>query len=165
MLFILNLMIIFALENMSNLKLRSMKKLLLVYCMIVVSLTASAQFTVYQPVEVPRTTYTPSPGYGTPFTIYEPVYSTPYQQRQQQTKPKMQEVTLRGYYKKGNDWYSTPIRAGVIGEEVRLLSIKTQYGWSNCGNKASEVGAFDSEEIRDNFNYKVFTSICGTVYF
>ena len=42
--------------------------------MIVVSLTASAQFTVYQPVEVPRTSYTPSPGYGTPFTIYEPVY-------------------------------------------------------------------------------------------
>ena len=73
--------------------------------MIVVSLTASAQFTVYQPVEVPRTTYPPSPGYGTPFTIYEPVYGNPYQQMQQ-AKPKMQEVTLRGYYKKGNDWYS-----------------------------------------------------------
>jgi len=64
-----------------------MKKLLFICSMIVASLTASAQFTVYQPVEVPRTTYTPSPGYGTPFTIYEPVYGNPYQQRQQQAKP------------------------------------------------------------------------------
>lgn len=77
----------------------------------------------------------------------------------------MQEVTLRGYYKKGNDWHSTPIRVGVIGEEIRLLSAKTQYGWSNCGNKASEIGAFDPEVIRDNFNYKVFTTTYGTIYF
>ena len=141
-----------------------MKKLLFVCSMIVVSLTASAQFTVYQPVEVPRTTYTPSLGYGTPFTIYEPVYGNPYHQ-QQQARPKMQEVTLRGYYKNGNDWYHMPIRVGVIGEEVRLLSIKTQHGWSNCGNKASEVGAWDAEEIRDNFNYKAYSTLCGTVYF
>ena len=74
-----------------------MKRILFLCGMAVVSLTASAQFTVYQPVEVPSTSYTPSPGYGTPFTIYEPVYGNPYQQRQQQTRPKMQEVTLRGY--------------------------------------------------------------------
>ena len=77
----------------------------------------------------------------------------------------MQEVTLRGYYKKGNNWYSTPIRVGVIGKEIRVLSTKTQNGWSNCGNKASEVGPFDSEEIKDNFNYKAFTTIFGTIYF
>lgn len=165
LLFIPYFLIIFALENMLNIKLRSMKRLLFICGMAVVSLTASAQFTVYQPVEVPSTSYTPSSDYGTPFTIYEPVYSNPYQQRQQQARPKMQEVTLRGYYKKGNDWYSTPIRVGVIGEEIRLLSTKTQYGWSNCGNKASEVGAFDPEVIRDNFNYKVFTTIYGTIYF
>lgn len=141
-----------------------MKKLLIICGMMVASLAASAQFTVYQPVEVPSTSYTPSPGYGTPFTIYEPVYSSTQRQRQQ-ARPKMQEVTLRGYYKKGDEWYSTPIRVGVIGEEVRLLSTKTQYGWSNCGNKASEVGAFDSEVIRDNFNYKAFTTIYGTIYF
>ena len=143
-----------------------MKKILFASMMLFGALSANAQFTVYQPVEVPRTSYTPSPGYGTPFTtIYEPVYGNPYQQRQQQARPKMQEVTLRGYYKKGNDWYSTPIRVGVIGEEVRLLSTKTQYGWSNCGSKASEVGAFDSEVIRDNFNYKAYSSLYGTIYF
>lgn len=142
-----------------------MKKILFASMMLFGTISANAQFTVYQPVEVPRTTYTPSPGYGTPFTIYEPFYGNSYQQRQQQTRPKMQEVTLKGYYKKGNEWYSTPIRVGVIGEEVRLLSTKTQHGWSNCGNKASEVGAWDSEEIRDNFNYKVYSTLYGTVYF
>ena len=77
----------------------------------------------------------------------------------------MQEVTLRGYYKKGNDWYHMPIRVGVIGDEVRLLSVKTQYGWSNCGNAASYVSTFDSEEVRDNFNFKAYSVQFGTVYF
>ena len=147
-----------------------MKKLLFICVMIVVSLTASAQFVVYQPAEAPSSSYTPSPGYGAPFTIFEPVemaprrsYSGHYQQRPSQSR--MQQVTLRGYYKKGNDWYSMPIRVGVIGEEVRLLSTKTPNGWSNCGNKASEVGAWDSEEIRDNFNYKAYSTLHGTVYF
>ena len=141
-----------------------MKKILFASMMLIGTMSANAQFVVYQPAEVPRTTYTPSPGYGTPFTVYEPVYGNPYYQ-QQQARPKMQEVTLRGYYKKGEEWYHMPIRVGVIGEEVRLLSIKTQYGWSNCGSQASDVGAWDSEEIRDNFNYKAYTTIYGTIYF
>ena len=77
----------------------------------------------------------------------------------------MQEMTLKGYYKKGNDWYYTPIRVGIIGEEVRLLSVKQQSSWSNCGSVASEVGAFDPEEIRDNFTFKAFSIQYGTVYF
>ena len=86
--------------------------------------------------------------------------------QQQPARPRMQEVTLKGYYKKGDDWYYTPIRVGVIGdEEVRVLSVKTQHGWMNCGNAASSVGAFDSEVIRDNFNYKAYTTIYGTIYF
>jgi hypothetical protein len=89
LLFIPYFLIIFAPENMLNIKLRSMKRLLFICGLAVVSLTASAQFTVYQPVEVPSTSYTPRSGYGTPFTIYEPVYSNPYQQRQQQAIPTM----------------------------------------------------------------------------
>lgn len=58
-----------------------MKKIILASMMLFGTMSANAQFTVYLPVEVPRTTYIPSPGYGTPFTIYEPVYSNPYQQR------------------------------------------------------------------------------------
>lgn len=142
--------------------------------MIAVTLTASAQFTVYRSIDTPQPSYTPSPGYGVPFTTYQPApsssYRSPYsdnpsQMNPQQAKTRMQEVTLKGYYKKGNDWYYTPIRVGVIGDEVRLLSAKTQYGWSNCNSEASEVGAWDSEEIRDNFNYKAYTTIYGTIYF
>lgn len=139
-----------------------MKKILFASLMLFGTMSVNAQFTVFQPVDVPQTSYSPSSGYGTPFSIYEPVYGNPYQQ---QPKPKMQEVTLRGYFKKGNEWYYMPIRVGVIGEDVRLLSIKTQYGWSNCGSTASEVGAWDTEEIRDNFNYKAYSTLCGTVYF
>lgn len=140
-----------------------MKKIYIIISMMFVTVSSSAQFTVFHSVDVPRASYTPSMGYGTPFTIYEPVHVSPYQH--QTPKPKMQEVTLTGYYKKGNDWYYAPIRVGVIGDEIRLLSIKTQHGWSNCGNTASSVGGLDAEEIRDNFNYKVFSTICGTIYF
>lgn len=142
-----------------------MKKILFTSLMLLGTIGANAQFVVYQPLDVPQTTYTPSPGYGTPFVIYEPKYGNSSQKRQQMTKPKMQEMTLRGYYKKGENWYSMPIRVGVVGEVVNLLSVKTQHGWSNCGNKASEVSSWDAEEIRDNFNYKAFSSFYGTVYF
>ena len=151
-----------------------MKKLLFIYSMIAVSLTASAQVTVYRNVETPQPSYTPSPGYGVPFTIYEPLpsssYQSPYsgyssQRVQQPAKPKMQEVTLKGYYKEGNDWYYTPIRVGIIGEEIHVLSVKTQHGWMNCGNTAGSVGSWDPEEVRDNFNYKAYTTIYGTIYF
>ena len=142
--------------------------------MIAVTLTASAQFTVYRSIDTPQPSYTPSPGYGVPFTTYQPApsssYRSPYsdnpsQRIQQSAKPRMQEVTLKGYYKKGNDWYYTPIRVGIIGEEVRLLSVKQQSSWSNCGTVASEVGAFDPEEIRDNFTFKAYSIQYGTVYF
>ena len=139
-----------------------MKKLLFICSMIVVSLTASAQFTIYRSIETPQSSYTPSLGYGDPFTIYEPVYGSTYQRP---AKPKIQEVTLKGYYKKSDGWYYAPIRVGIIGEEIRLLSIKMQNRWNNCGTKANEVGVYDAEEIHDNFNYKVFTSLCGMVYF
>ena len=157
-----------------------MKKLLFICSMIVVSLTASAQFAVFRSIHgTPQQSYTPSPGYGSPFMIYQPsqssYYQNPYREeyqvgqaqsyQQQPVRPKMQQVTLKGYYKKGNNWYCTPIRVGVIEDEVCILSVKTQHGWMNCGNAASSVGAYDTEEIRDNFNYKAYTYNYGTVYF
>ena len=97
--------------------------------------------------------------------VYEPVYVDSYQRQQQQRKPQMSQVTLTGYYKKGNRWQSTPIRVGVTDEKVILLSVKSGYNWANCGNAASMVGGFDAEEIRDNVTYKAFNSLFGTIYF
>lgn len=146
--------------------------MMLVCSMLLGTLTASAQFTVYRSAEDQSySAYTPSMGYGVPFTVYRPAEVEPYYYGQQQyqqrqpARPKMHEVTLRGYFKKGNNWYYMPIRVGVIGEEVRLLSVKQQSGWSNCGSVASQVGAFDSEVIRDNFNYMAYSTQCGMVYF
>ncbi len=145
-----------------------MKEMMIACCMLLGTVTASAQFTVYQSAEAPHRSYTPSMGYGVPFTTYEPIEVAPsrgYSHQQQPAQPKMQEMTTRGYYKKSDGWYSAPIRVGVIGDEVRLLSIKTQHGWSNCGSVASEVGAFDPEEIRDNFTFKAYSSLYVMVYF
>jgi hypothetical protein len=138
-----------------------MKKSLFIIIMMLGSLSANAQFTVYRPYNAPSTSYNPSPGYGIPFSTYEPLPN--YQQ--QPERPRMQQFTLKGYYKKGDDWYYTPIRVGVVGDEVSILSAKTQYGWINCGATANDVGAWDAEEIRDNFNYKVYTTIYGIIYF
>ena len=98
-----NFLIIFALRIYVERKLRSMKKLLFICSMIAVSLTASAQFTIYQPIERSQPSHTPSPGYGAPFTVYEPAPSVTYQSPnstyqapsiQQPAKPRMHEVTL-----------------------------------------------------------------------
>ena len=48
-----------------------MKKMMIACCMLLGTVAASAQFTVYQSAEVPQRSYTPSIGYGVPFTIYE----------------------------------------------------------------------------------------------
>ena len=83
-----------------------MKEMMIACCMLFGTVTASAQFTVYQSAEVPQRSYTPSMGYGVPFTIYEPIEVTPRrsyshqdQYQQQPAQPKMQEMTLKGYYR------------------------------------------------------------------
>jgi len=143
-----------------------MKKILFVCSLLIGCVSADAQFVIYNSTpDVPQSSYAPSSRLGGASAIfnYEPSYPVP--RYQMPARPKMQEVTLRGYYKKGNDWYNIPIKVGVAGDEVKLLSIKTQGGWMGCGSAASEVGAFDTEEIRDNFNYKAYSTLYGTVYF
>jgi len=138
-----------------------MKKLFVLCIMLLCSISVNAQYTVFHPSNTPSQSYSPSPGYGIPFATYEPMYNN----QQLQSMPRMQQVTMRGYYIKGGDWYYTPIRVGFVEDKVILLSIKTQYGWQNCQSTAKDVGAFDSEEIRDNFNFKAYTMIRGMVYF
>ena len=54
-----------------------MRKMMIACCMLLGTVAASAQFTVYQSAEVPQRSYTPSMGYGVPFTIYEPIEVMP----------------------------------------------------------------------------------------
>ena len=74
-----------------------MKKFMFAFAMMLASISANAQFTIYQPAGVRHESYTPSDGYGVPFTIYEPIdMEGGYRQT---AKPRMQQVTLTGYYK------------------------------------------------------------------
>lgn len=140
-----------------------MKKAFTLAAIALFALSAKAQFTVYRPADVGAAeSYTPSYGYGAPYTIYRPAPQPGQRQRQQ---PRMQEVTLTGYYNDHYGWHSVPIRVGVTDEKVILLSIKSGYRWNNVGNVASMVNGFDKEEIRDNFTYKVYCAGVGNVYF
>ena len=127
---------------------------------MICSLSAFAQFTVYEPVIVPstpstsRSTYSPSP-------ICEPVY--PNMPRRQAPKEKV--LTMKGYYQKSNEWYVAPIKVVVSEDNVKLASIKVQNRWDTCNAAVYEVSAFDTETVRDNFNFKAFTTIVGYIYF
>lgn len=127
---------------------------------MICSLSAFAQFTVYEPVIVPSTPSTSRSTYS-PFTIYEPVY--PNMPRRQAPKEKV--LTMKGYYQKSNEWYVAPIKVVVSEDNVKLASIKVQNRWDTCNAAVYEVSAFDTETVRDNFNFKAFTTIVGYIYF
>ncbi len=140
-----------------------MKKVLFCAIALFCSVASHAQFLIYQPAGTPQQQYqSPSPGYGVPYTIYQPA---PMPGQRQQAAPRMQEVTLTGYYKDNRGWHSAPIRVGVTGEKVVVLSVKNGNHWMNCGNAASMVGQFDTEEVKDSFTYKAFCYAFGTIYF
>ena len=127
---------------------------------MICSLSAFAQFTVYEPVIVPSTPSTSRSTYS-PFTNYEPVY--PNMPRRQAPKEKV--LTMKGYYQKSNEWYVAPIKVVVSEDNVKLASIKVQNRWDTCNAAVYEVSAFDTETVRDNFNFKAFTTIVGYIYF
>ena len=137
-----------------------MKKTILMAVAIICSLSAHAQFTVYEPLIVPSTPSTSRNIYS-PFTIYEPVF--PNMPRRQAPKEKV--ITLKGYYQKTSKWYVAPIRVVVTEDDVKLASIKVQNRWDICNAAVYEVSAFDTETIQDNFNFKAFTTIVGYIYF
>lgn len=124
------------------------------------SLSAFAQFTTYQPVIVPSTPTTSS-GTFDPFTTYEP--ADPYLPAKK--APQKKVITIKGYYQKSDKWYVVPIRVAVSDDDIRLASVKGQHIWISCNSAVYEVGAFDPEIIRDNFNFKAFATTFGTIYF
>lgn len=143
-----------------------MKKLFVIVVAMMASLTASAQFTVYKNVPDPTrsSNYNPYRGYETnPYRGYE---TNPYGNQYRSTpKPKAKQYTLTGYYKKSDGWYQTKIKISVSEDEVKLIGVKYGNNWAGCSSKVSEVGAFDSKEVQDNFNYKGYFTYLGTIYF
>lgn len=139
-----------------------MKKSLFIFVTLLMSLTASAQFTVYQNVDVPSRSSTQSNNFN-PFSVFE---SNPYNNQYRSTpRPQSKQYTLTGYYKKTDGWYHTQIKISITGDEIKLIGVKYGNNWAGCDSKVSEVGAFDTQEVKDNFNYKGYFTYLGTIYF
>lgn len=136
---------------------------------MLVSVTATAQFTVYEPVIVPERSTGSSYGYNNPYSGYGNPYSdygNPYNNSYRPApKPKAKTYTLTGYYRNNTGWYQTQIRVSVKGEEIKLVGVKYGNNWTGCNSNVSEVGGFDTKEVQDHFNYKGYFYLLGMVYF
>ena len=130
---------------------------------LLMSISSYAQFTVYEPVYAPPSQST-SPSYYDPFTVYQ---SVPYGDGQYRRTPQPQakKYTLTGYYKDTRGWHQTQIRVSVSDDVIKLVGVKYGNNWCGCNSTVSEVGAFDTQEVKDNFNYKGYFTNFGTIYF
>lgn len=139
-----------------------MKRIMIIMAAMVCTMTVSAQFTVYEPVYVPRqqAPITRSNTYN-PFTVYEPIgVPTPRVQKQVKT------LTLKGYYKKADKgWVCAPIKVAITDDDVKLVGLKLSNQWAGVNAAVSEVSSLDPEIVRDNFNFKAYSSLVGTIYF
>ena len=146
-----------------------MKKLLLFLSVMLISLSASAQFTVYKPVIVDKNgnwvnrndnnsnNYNPNND-----NIYN--FSTPQrsQQQQQQQSP---AISIRGYYNSNDQWKSVLIKVQIIDKKVYVVGIKRQTtGWSNEKTRAYSTELME-KEIKDNFDYYIGDYVYGKIYF
>ena len=128
---------------------------------MLMSITCYAQFTVFENVDVPSRSST-TPDYG-PFSIYEPV---PYGNEQYRApRPKAKQYVLTGYYQDYKGWHSTPIKVSISGDNAKLVGVKIGNNWFGCNSNISEVGAFDLQEIQENFNFKGYHPNVGSIYF
>lgn len=140
-----------------------MKKLFIALIALLSSLSASAQFMTYEPLYGGGSSRSYSSGSQGSFLIYEPqIYDAP---RRVQPREQTKTYAVTGYYQDRNQWKTVPCKLVIAGDDVKAVTYKTQHGWFNATGKFSEVSAFDPEEVRDNFNYKVWTSTYGTIYF
>ena len=140
-----------------------MKKVFLLLVVMLTSIGASAQFTVYRSATVPERST--NQDYG-PFTVYQAVPTDPMPYNSQRApQPKTQKYTLTGYYKNQNGWQKAPIKVSVTGDVIKLIGIKIGNRWSSCSSNVNEVGAFETEEVKDNFTYKGYVTYLGSVYF
>ena len=130
---------------------------------MLMSISSYAQFTIYEPVYAPPSRST-SPSYYDPFTVYQsvPDYDVQYRRAPQ---PTAKQYTLTGYYKTHEGWFRTQIRVSVSDDVIKLVGVKYGNSWCGCNSTVSEVGAFDTQEVKDNFNYKGYFTNLGMIYF
>ena len=144
-----------------------MKKNLLIILTSIISLSASAQFTTFEPVIVDR--------YGNRVEMNSSRSNSnsssnyynynPYNYQQRQQVHSSQTLSTRGYYIKNNQWHPVLLKVKVIGEEIWVTGIKRQtIGWSNCDKRVNST-RYLQEEISNSFDYYVGDYEFGNIYF
>lgn len=141
-----------------------MKRLLSILAVTLVVITASAQapFTTYKPAQ--SNNYSDSYQSTTPFTYYRSL-PDPNSNYRPAPQPKSKTYNLTGYYKDYEGWHKTPIKVTVIGDKIVLSAYKYGNYWLDNSGTASEIDYYDSDEVKENFNYKARTIQLGVVYF
>lgn len=145
-----------------------MKKAMFVLMAMMMSLTASAQFTTYKPVIVDRNgnwvNYNDgnnNSNYSNPYNNNTYQYRTPQRSQQQQS----QTISTRGYYIYNNQWKSVLIKVQIIDDKVYVVGIKRQStGWANEKKQAYSTQLMQ-QEIKDNFDYYIGDYVYGKIYF
>ena len=130
---------------------------------IAISADAQAPFTTYRP-STPSSGYSNSYSGSSPFSIYRPA-PNPYSNYRQTPQPRSKTYNLTGYYQSGGEWYTLPIKVTVTGDNMVLSAYKLGQYWLSNSGTIYEVGYYDSEVVKEHFNYKANTVHKGTVYF
>ena len=143
-----------------------MKKFMFIATALLMSLSASAQFTVFEPVIVDRNgnwvnrESNSSRDYNNSYDFNMPQPSQPSQQQQQS-----QVFSTRGYYINNNQWVSVLLKVKVIEDNVYVVGIKrSTTGWSNESIRAYSTELMQ-KEIKDNFDYYIGDYVYGKIYF
>lgn len=137
-----------------------MKKSLFIIFAMFFSITASAQFVIFESVEGygnrSQQQYNNS-GYNS--------YNNQNQYYQAPPKPQSQIISTRGYYIKDNQWNSVLLKVKVVGNDVYVVGIKRQTtGWTESNLKAHST-LLRQQEIKDNFDYFVGDYVYGDIFF
>lgn len=137
-----------------------MKKFLLFIAFTLITITVSAQapFTTYQPA--PSNNNSNSYQGTNPFTYYRP-----YGYNKQAPQSRSKTYNLTGYYYDSKRWHQTPIKVTVIEDQWILSAYKYGRHWINNSALVGEVDYYDSDVVKENFNYKAKTIHLGIVYF
>ena len=143
-----------------------MKKLLSCLVVILVSISASAQVQFYQYKPYQPSNNNNSYDYSDSYQSTSPFYYyRPYSNNRQTVQPKAKTFNLTGYYKDSKGWHSAPIKVTVTEDKIVLSAFKYGNYWMNNAGTVSGLDYYDSDEVKENFNYKARTTHLGVVYF
>lgn len=154
-----------------------MKKILCLCTFAAITLTANAQFTVYQSIDpnIPQQKNTQSNS-GYPFTIYQSADPKIRQRQGLQQQIGGNSILNQNNLKTVRGVYLNPLTNKAQYIKIKVADngekqyAKAHYDavtnqWFQCNTQITPLGIYDDAELREYFNYKVSIPNIGTIYF